>query len=156
MRTSDAVGILDVDIIYKDNRELKLGKKSSASAAKWVDVNQYDNINDVYKKHKNSKRQILTTSLSESSKSIYDIDFTKPTAIVFGNEKVGLTEEAVNQADENIIIPQLGMIQSLNISVAVAIVLFEAYRQRKEKGMYEEINLPQKEYEYYLNDWLLR
>jgi len=156
LRTCDAVGIVDVDVVYKDGREISLGKKSSASAAKWVDVNVYNDINKVYKKHKKEKRIILSTSLNDNSKSIYDIDFTQPVTLVFGNEKLGLTDEAIEKSDESIIIPQLGMIQSLNISVAVAITLYEAYRQRLKAGMYDDLNLNQQVYDNLLTDWLLR
>ncbi len=156
LRTCDAVGILDVDVIYRDERPLSLGKKSSSSAAKWVDVNLYNNLDDSFNKHKSLNRKILTTSLSENSISIYDIDFTQDIVIVFGNEKDGVSKEAVEKSDGNIIIPQLGMIQSLNISVAVAITLFEAFRQRQKAGMFDRINLPEDIYNNYLNNWLYK
>ena len=76
--------------------------------------------------------------------------------IVFGNEKDGVSKEAVEKSDGNIIIPQLGMIQSLNISVAVAITLFEAFRQRQKAGMFDRINLPEDIYNNYLNNWLYK
>ena len=66
-----------------------------------------------------------------------DIDYTKPTAIILGQEKFGASDEALALADQDIIIPMVGMVQSLNVSVAAAVTLYEAQRQRTEAGMYD-------------------
>ena len=85
---------------------------------------------------------ILTTHLSSSAVSLYEIDFIKPVALVFGNEHDGVSEEIRALADGNFVIPQVGMIRSLNISVACAVCLYEAYRQKQAAAHYETIKLP--------------
>ena len=85
--------------------------------------------------------QILVTNLSDNAVDFREIDYTQPTAIILGQEKHGATQEAVNAADQDIIIPMVGMVQSLNVSVAAALILYEAQRQRKLAGMYDKQQL---------------
>jgi tRNA (guanosine-2'-O-)-methyltransferase len=91
----------------------------------------------------------------EDAKSLYDLDLTGKTALVFGNEKDGVSEEALELSDGNFLIPMTGMVQSLNVSVSAAVCLYEAFRQRELKGMYDTSEysaeeLKQKE-EFYIN-----
>lgn len=81
--------------------------------------------------------QVLVTNLSDTAVDFREIDYTKPTAIVLGGEKNGISKQALELADQDIIIPMVGMVQSLNVSVASALILFEAQRQRQLKGMYD-------------------
>lgn len=137
MRTCDAVGIQD---IYVLNTELPrsgyFGIKSSSSANKWLTIHQYDKVTLCFEALRKEYDCIYTTYLGETSASLYEIDFTKKVALVFGNEHNGVSEEARNLADGNFVIPQVGMIPSLNISVACAVSIYEAYRQRKQAGFY--------------------
>ncbi len=140
LRTADAVGVSDVHVVVAPERraEYRLGKKSSASALKWLNIHFHDSIAACYAHLRREGFRILTTHLGRCARSIYDVDFTEKTAIVLGNEHAGISEEAVAMADGNIIIPQVGMIQSLNISVAAAVILYEAFRQRMLRGRYME------------------
>ena len=81
--------------------------------------------------------QILATHLSDTAVDFRDIDYTKPTAIVLGTERFGLSERALAMAHQHMVIPMMGMVQSLNVSVASAIILYEAQRQRSLAGHYE-------------------
>jgi len=99
--------------------------------------------------------KVLVSSITDSSKSIYDFDLTKKTAIVFGNEHRGVSKEAEEIADEKFIIPMFGMVQSLNVSVAAAICLYEASRQRSLKGMYDKSEFSKDELEMKINEWIL-
>jgi tRNA (guanosine-2'-O-)-methyltransferase len=94
--------------------------------------------------------------MSSDAVSLFDVDLTQPVALVFGNEHDGVSEEARNAADGNVIIPQVGMIQSLNISVACAVSLFEAMRQRMVAGMYDTPQYSNDELERRINDWCSR
>jgi tRNA (guanosine-2'-O-)-methyltransferase len=94
--------------------------------------------------------------MSSDAVSLFDVDLTQPVALVFGNEHDGVSEEARNAADGNVIIPQVGMIQSLNISVACAVSLFEAMRQRMVAGMYDTPQYSNDELEKRINDWCSR
>ena len=139
MRTCDAVGIQDIYILNtKIPRHEKFGAKSSSSAAKWLTVHQYDNAQDCFAALRKRYRKILTTHLSSDAVSLYQIDFTEPIALVFGNEHAGVSDEIRALADGNFIIPQMGIIQSLNISVACAVSIYEAYRQKKIAGHYDQ------------------
>jgi tRNA (guanosine-2'-O-)-methyltransferase len=80
---------------------------------------------------------IYVTQLAEESVPLYELNLTGSAALVFGNEKDGVSEQAAALADRKFIIPQVGMIQSLNISVACAVTLYECYRQRKLLGLYD-------------------
>ena len=82
--------------------------------------------------------QVLVTNLSDTAVNFTEIDYTKPTAIILGQEKFGTSEEALALADQDIVIPMVGMVQSLNVSVACSVVLYEAQRQRQLAGMYDQ------------------
>ena len=91
--------------------------------------------------------------MSEDSKDIYDLDFTGRSAIIFGNENRGISEEAAKYADERFMIPMYGMVQSLNVSVSAAIIIYEALRQRRLKGMYNKSNLSDEQLESEILKW---
>jgi tRNA (guanosine-2'-O-)-methyltransferase len=142
MRTCDAVGIQDIYVLNtKIGRHKKWGARSSSSAAKWLTVRQHDNAAGCFTELRKKFSLILTTHLSSSSISLYEIDFTKPVALVFGNEHDGVSEEIRALADGNFVIPQVGMIRSLNISVACAVSLYEAFRQKLKGAHYEKTKL---------------
>jgi tRNA (guanosine-2'-O-)-methyltransferase len=137
MRTCDAVGVQDVYILNtKIPRHKKWGAKSSSSAAKWLTVHQYDNAEECFSSMKKRYSTILTTHLSDDAVSLYELDLTKSTALVFGNEHSGVSGEIRALADGNFVIPQVGIIRSLNISVACAVSLYEAMRQKTLAGHY--------------------
>ena len=155
LRSCDAVGIIDVHLVYTGRQSMpKFGVKSSASALKWVKAHKYESIEECYSYIRSEGKKIYTTHLSSESISLYDLDLTLPTALVFGNEHLGISEEALHMADGNFLIPQTGMIQSLNISVAAAVSLYEAFRQRKAIRMYDNIQISEDLYENMSKEWL--
>ena len=154
-RTCDSVGVGRVSLVYNIEPFPKIGKKSSASAYKWVEREKYKNIKDCALLLKKDGFKVLVSSITDSSKSIYDFDLTKKTAIVFGNEHRGVSKEVEEIADEKFIIPMFGMVQSLNVSVAAAICLYEASRQRSLKGMYDKSEFSKDELEMKINEWTL-
>ncbi|TKB46293.1 tRNA (guanosine(18)-2'-O)-methyltransferase TrmH [Thalassotalea mangrovi] len=136
VRTCDAIGIHDVHAIWKNER-MRVGGGSAVGSQNWVNVHHYDNTRDAVLRLKEQGMQVLVTNLSETSVDYREIDYTKPTAIILGQEKFGASEEALALADQDIIIPMVGMVQSLNVSVACAVTLYEAQRQRQLAGMYD-------------------
>ncbi len=139
MRTCDAVGIQDIYVLNsKIPRHEYFGVKSSSSAAKWLTVHHFDDTVKCFHHLRQRYEHIYATHLGENAQSVYDIDFSQSVALVFGNEHEGVTKEAVALSDGCFIIPQVGMIQSLNISVACAITIYEAYRQKKLAGHYDQ------------------
>ena len=156
LRTADAVGIDRVYLIYNTNKFPKIGKTSSASAKKWIDLVKFNSVSDCFSELKKEKYKIYSTFMSESKKnySLYELDLTKRVALVFGNEHFGVSEEAQSLSDKNFLIPMYGMVQSLNVSVSVAVCLYEALRQRQIKGMYEKSSYTKKELIFKLEKYL--
>ncbi|MFH1051160.1 MAG: RNA methyltransferase [bacterium] len=147
LRSCDAVGVLEVCLVYDGMQPYpKLGEKSSASAKKWVKIRKFKSIKECYSALHSEGKKIYSTHLGKVSISLYDLNLTQAVALVFGNEHTGLSEEATELADANFMIPQVGMIQSLNISVACAVSLYEAFRQRSNAGMYGSSQMTEKQF----------
>lgn len=142
MRTCDAVGIQDIYILNtKIPAHKKWGAKSSSSAAKWLSVHQFTDSIACFAELRKHYKKIYTTHLSSDAVGLHELDLTQPVALVFGNEHSGVSEEIIAMADGNFIIPQVGIIKSLNISVACAVSLYEAYRQKCNAGHYNHPKL---------------
>lgn len=155
MRTCDAVGVQDLFVLNTViSRHKKFGKKSSASAAGWLSIHQFDNTDACIEAVRKKCDKIYATHLGVQSHSLYDLDLTQRIALVFGNEHAGVTEDCLRYCDGNFIIPQVGMVQSLNISVACAITLYEAFRQRQQAGLYDgSPKLPEGEWNGLATKW---
>ncbi|MFD2177109.1 tRNA (guanosine(18)-2'-O)-methyltransferase TrmH [Veronia pacifica] len=137
IRTADAVGIHQIHAVWPENSKMRMLGGTSAGARNWVDVVTHDNTQQAFAAMKDQGMQILVTNLSERAVDFREIDYTKPTAVVLGQEKYGISQQALDMADKDIIIPMVGMVQSLNVSVASALILYEAQRQRQNAGMYD-------------------
>ncbi len=157
LRSADAVGIDKIFLIYNTNKFPKIGKTSSASAKKWVGLERYDNVKSCVEKLKEKGFKIYSTYINENKRnySLYDLDLTKKIALIFGNEHTGVSDEVKKYSDKNFMIPMYGMIQSLNVSVAVAVCLYEAMRQRELKGMYAKSGFSKKELNEKLNNYII-
>jgi tRNA (guanosine-2'-O-)-methyltransferase len=137
VRTADAIGVSDVHAIWKSD-EMEVRGGSAAGSQNWIDVHNYSKTKDAIDTLKKQGMQVLVTNLSESAVDFREIDYTKPTAIILGQEKFGASDIALEMADQDIMIPMVGMVQSLNVSVACSVVLYEAQRQRQLAGMYNK------------------
>ncbi len=137
VRTADAIGVSDVHAVWK-NETMRVSGGSAAGSQNWIDVHNYNNTEDAINTLKAQGMQVLVTNLSATAVDFREIDYTKPTAIILGQEKFGASEKALAMADQDIIIPMVGMVQSLNVSVACSVVLYEAQRQRQAAGMYQQ------------------
>ena len=154
MRSCDAVGIREIYVLNtRIPRHKKWGARSSSSAAKWMTIHQFEDTVACVKALREKYQTLLTTHLSSDARTLYDIDFTQSVALIFGNEHAGVSEEIRTLTDGNFIIPQVGMIQSLNISVACAVSIYEAYRQKNNAGHYQSSRLPQTEYDALFDKW---
>ena len=154
MRTCDAVGVQDIYVLNtKIPPHKKWGAKSSSSAAKWITIHQFENAAECFSSLRKRYSTILTTHLSSDAISLHSIDFTKSIALVFGNEHSGVSDEIRALADGNFIIPQAGIIQSLNISVACAVTLYEAFRQKTNAGHYNQRSLDNIRFNELFNEW---
>lgn len=140
-RSADAVGIEEVQLLYTKETFPALHPKVTASGGKWVKQNAYDDPATLVADLKTKGYRIYSTNLSSDAVPIHDIDWTQPSAIVLGNENRGVSTQMTAFADGNILIPMFGMVESLNVSVATAVILFEACRQRIKSGKYPNENL---------------
>ena len=154
MRTCDAVGIQDIYVLNtKIPTHKKFGKKSSSSAAKWLTIHQFSDAALCFAELRNHYSKILTTHLSSDAVALHSIDFTQSIALVFGNEHSGVSDEIRMLADGNFIIPQVGIIKSLNISVACAVTVYEAMRQKTLAGQYQQRGLNEQRFNGLLTEW---
>lgn len=154
MRTCDAVGVQDVYIL---NTKIGLHEmwsaKSSSSAAKWLTVHQFTNAEECFAALRKNFAKIYTTHLSTDAVDLYELNLTESVALVFGNEHSGVSDDIIGMADGNFLIPQVGIIKSLNISVACAVSLYEAYRQKNIAGHFDNINLKTEAYSLLKKQW---
>ena len=154
MRTCDAVGIQEIFVLNtRIPPHKKWGSKSSSSASKWLTVHQFTDAAACFGALRQNYSRILTTHLSSDALSLHEIDFVQSIALVFGNEHDGVSEEIRAMADGNFIIPQVGMIRSLNISVACAVSLYEAFRQKSGAGHYLRSRLPDEQFNGLFAQW---
>jgi tRNA (guanosine-2'-O-)-methyltransferase len=154
MRSCDAVGIKEIYVLNsKIPRHEVWGSKSSSSAAKWLTIHQFEDTQECIDVLRKKYSRILTTHLSSDAVSLYSLDLVISTALIFGNEHSGVSDEIKAISDGNFIIPQVGMIHSLNISVACAICVYEAFRQKTNAGHYNSQKLSATEYQALLNQW---
>ena len=142
LRTADSVGISTVYVVHDISvhtvKNYDVSKRTSASAKKWIDIEYFDDIETCVKYVRKKYKTIIGTAITDKSISLYEADFTDSFALMMGNEKDGLSENAQALLDVNILIPQVGMTQSLNISVACAVCMYEMYRQREQAGLYKQ------------------
>ena len=139
-RTLEAVGGLEIHTIT-ELTSIRLTQMSAGGSKKWIKVHKHPSTEQGLNHLKQQGFQIVATSLGENSKDYRELDYTIPTAILVGEELEGISEQAIQMADENVSIPMIGMVQSLNVSVASALVLYEAYHQRRAAGSYDSRSL---------------
>ncbi|WP_434931009.1 tRNA (guanosine(18)-2'-O)-methyltransferase TrmH [Shewanella sp. HL-SH5] len=135
IRTADAVGIHKVHAVWPDV-QMRVSGNTASGSQQWVKTIVHDNMSQAASQFTAQGMQVLATNFSDTAVDFRDIDYTKPTVIIMGNERDGVSDEGLAIADQHIIIPMLGMVQSLNVSVASALIMYEAQRQREQAGMY--------------------
>jgi len=155
MRTCDAVGVQEIYVLNTViDKHMEFSWQSSRSANKWITVHQFDDVETCFNAVKKKYDKIFATNFSASSQSLYELNLTQSVALLFGNERKGISKEVIPYCDGNFIIPQVGMIKSLNISVACAISLYEAFRQRELAGNYNgQTRLDANTHAYLAKEW---
>jgi len=154
VRTCDAAGVQYLDVITSEGDPFPVNEAISTRAEKWLQFNYYSSTSECLLSLKDKGFTILATSLGENTAHYTEMDYTRPVAIVFGNEAEGISQEARDLADHIICIPMVGMVQSLNLSVSVGIILYEALRQRKASPSYQIEGLSRKEFDRFYTTWL--
>lgn len=155
-RTCDAVGVQFLHVVHRGIRPIVLDKRTSAGSHQWLTVIQHPTIEDCLNELKGMGFRIYCTYVDPSAKDFTEVDYTDKVAIVFGNEGHGVSEAARRLADELIVIPQVGFANSLNVSAAAAIILYEAFKQRWKAGLYNVPELTDEEQRELIQLWLQR
>ncbi|BAT71379.1 tRNA (guanosine-2'-O-)-methyltransferase [Thermosulfidibacter takaii ABI70S6] len=155
LRSCDAFGVQDVYII-KEGKSLGVSKTVSSGSYKWLTLHFFEDTTECLMYLKERGFKILTTHLSTQSVDIREFDLTQKIAIVIGSELEGVSEEALSLSDANIIVPMVGFVQSFNVSVATALILYEAFRQRDAKGLYSKPRMEKARRKELYREWVER
>ncbi len=151
-RSADAVGIHEIHAVTS-KRSIKLTQKAASGIRKWMKVTLHKkpafSVDPLLQKG----YQIIAADLTDDAVDYREVDYTKPTAILAGSELEGLSDEMRAYADTVVKIPLMGMVQSLNVSVATALILNEAMYQRNAKNMYDKTSFTKEETDKLLFEW---
>jgi len=153
LRSCDAFGIHRVHLLYTDTAFPPLGKKSSASAKKWVETVRHANAATLATTLRDQGYALVATSFSETARPLQEWDLTRKIAIILGNEHRGVDEDLAPYLDGSLYISMMGMVQSLNVSVAAAVILYEGFRQLHAAGRYDNPSLPSAELDRLAGLW---
>ena len=158
IRSCDAVGVLHLYYAAQEERDLRIHKTITQGAHRWVERKRVDEGEKVsfLKQKREEGFQVVVTHLTQQAVSFREVDYTLPTMLVVGNEKEGVSEEILEVADSVVLIPMQGMVQSLNVSVATALILYEAQRQLELVGKYSTPELSESQREEMRDRWIHR
>ena len=152
VRSCDAVGAFEAHAVWPDPR-LKPNHMSSGGTGKWVRVRVHPHLDSAVSALRENGLQIVAAHLDEDALDFRQVDYTRPTAILLGAELDGVSDAGLKHADVRVAVPMAGMVESLNVSVAAAILLFEAQRQRQAAGLYDHSRLDAEVYARTLFEW---
>ncbi|MBT8039566.1 MAG: tRNA (guanosine(18)-2'-O)-methyltransferase TrmH [Xanthomonadales bacterium] len=153
VRTCDAVGINEVHAVPGEEG-LAVHWNTSQGAEKWMKVRTHESVDDGCRYLRKQGFRLVAAHLSDTAEDYRKIDYTVPIALVVGTELFGVSEEALALCEGQVMIPMMGMTQSLNVSVACAIVLYEALRQRDRAGYYGRSRLDEATARVQRFEWL--
>jgi len=152
IRTCDAVGVYEAHAV-SDDGEIPRHRVVSGGTRKYVRVRMHADIAEACRQLRADGHQILAAHLSGSARDYREFDYTSPTALLLGSELWGVTGAAAEVADHHVAIPMNGMVTSLNVSVAAALLLYEASRQREAAGLYATCRLETGVFDKILFEW---
>ena len=152
MRTCDAVGVFEIHVVGS-RRSFKQPRGTSGGASPYVGVRAYRGISAAVASLKTNGFQIVAAHLSAGAEDYRSLDYTRSTALLLGSELRGVSGEAAALADHHACVPMRGLVTSLNVSVAAALFLYEAQRQREAAGLYRESRIPSDQFASTLFEW---
>jgi tRNA (guanosine-2'-O-)-methyltransferase len=136
-RTCDAFGIQQINVIFQSHPDFdpkEVGKNSSTATNKWLNYRIHQGAEKALRRLKDEGWQIVAAAIDPTAESIFEADLCAPRiALLFGNEKTGLSSSALALADRAVTIPMRGIAQSMNVSVSAALCIYEVTRQRMER-----------------------
>ena len=152
VRTSDAVGIHHLNMVWPFEKHRPYSGTAMGSD-RWVDIVRHDSMTKAIEHLHMQEYTIYAAHLSDEATDYREVDYTHPCAILLGNEKQGVSDFAAEHSDKHIVIPMMGMVESFNVSVAAAIILAEAQRQRQLAGCYDQVRLDETTYQETFFRW---
>lgn len=152
LRSCDAVGALEAHVVPPDTG-VELHHDTAAGSSKWVDVRSWSGVGEAVDALHAEGFRVLAAHPGDDARGFHDVDLTGPTAFMMGAELHGISDEGLARADERVVIPMAGLVRSLNVSVATALLLFEAKRQREAAGLYDRPRIPPEEFRRRLFEW---
>lgn len=155
LRTCDAVGVMRAHAVPGSEGIPRLNH-TSQGAQRWIELIRHRDTPGGLNLLREQGFRIYAAHFSDQAIDFRQPDYTRPSAIVMGTEKFGVSEQALERVDQEIIIPMAGMAQSLNVSVATALILYEAQRQRQAAGMYEPKSLDNSPWKELAQGWIQR
>lgn len=153
LRTCDAVGVFEAHAVVPEGN-LSIHRHCSAGAGQWIKTTLHDDVTEAVQGLQAEGVRVYAAHLSDQAVDFRSVDYTQPSAILMGAELWGVSAAGAAAADGHIIIPMAGLVESLNVSVAAAVILFEAQRQRQAAGLYDQPRLPPDLYQRTLFEWL--
>ncbi|MEM7082644.1 MAG: tRNA (guanosine(18)-2'-O)-methyltransferase TrmH [Pseudomonadota bacterium] len=152
VRTCDAVGVLDVHAVSPGG-EIPRHHATNAGSSRWTRLHTHSDIQHAAEALKQQGFTLVAAHLSSRAVDFRALDYRQPTAIMLGTELDGVSQAGLACADEHVMIPMMGMVESLNVSVAAAVILYEAQRQRAAAGLYDTCRIPDATYRHILFEW---
>lgn len=152
LRNCDAVGVLEAHVV-PPRHGLDLHHGTSAGTKKWIQVHTHETVEDGVAHLKERGFTVVAAHPSDDAMDYRAVDYTRPIALMMGAELYGVSDEGLALADAHVVVPMVGMVHSLNVSVATALLLFEAFRQRDAEGLYDEPRLEPGRFRKTLFEW---
>ncbi|MEH6549523.1 MAG: tRNA (guanosine(18)-2'-O)-methyltransferase TrmH [Pseudomonadales bacterium] len=153
VRTGDSAGVMKVHAIVPPGEAYRPYLGTAKGSHQWVEMQRETSLTSCVSGLKEQGFQVVAADLNESACDYREVDYTRPTALLLGAERLGVSEEGKNLADRSVVIPMMGMVASLNVSVAAAVILAEAQRQRFLAGLYNESRIDEVEYQRLFFRW---
>ena len=152
-RTCDAFAVGEIHAAVDTEQPQRRFAGISAGTHKRVRLVRHNSIEEAVSEVRGQGMRVVAADLVEDAVDYRQYDFTKPVAILMGSEELGVSQQGRDLADDFVCIPMLGLVESLNVSVAFALILAEACRQRSEKGMFDLPRLPAEEIDRLTFEW---
>lgn len=152
LRSCDAVGVLEAHVVLPE-KPLALHGAVSAGTRKWIRIHRHEGVVEAIAELRSAGLRIVAADPGPGAVDYREVDYTQPTALLLGAELHGVSDEALAASDTKVSIPMEGMVRSLNVSVAAALVLYEARRQREASGAYRAPTLDPERFEQRLFEW---
>ncbi|MDA0956145.1 MAG: tRNA (guanosine(18)-2'-O)-methyltransferase TrmH [Proteobacteria bacterium] len=152
VRSADAFGVLDMDVVVGDG-DYRAYRSTAMGSQRWVCLHRHSSVEAALASQKAAGYQVVVAHLDPTAVDFRTVDYTRPTVLLMGAEKQGPGAAALAAADHYVTIPMVGMVESFNVSVAAALLLAEAYRQREAAGLFAQPRLDPTRYERLFFEW---